>query len=70
LDWNEFIDINANTPPALLEYAKKASPFNRLGTISDIGDATALIASESARWISGQSINLNGIFHKLLCLAL
>jgi NAD(P)-dependent dehydrogenase (short-subunit alcohol dehydrogenase family) len=42
------------------ELFTNASPMKRLGTISDVGDATALIASDSARWISGQAICVAG----------
>jgi NAD(P)-dependent dehydrogenase (short-subunit alcohol dehydrogenase family) len=45
---------------ATIDYAKNASPQKRMGLPNDIGDAVALIASESARWISGQSILVNG----------
>lgn len=32
----------------------------RVGTVQDLGDAVALLASESGRWISGQAIHVNG----------
>lgn len=50
----------APVPAAFREFVAKTSPFNRLGTIADIGDAIALLASESARWISGQNIQVSG----------
>jgi NAD(P)-dependent dehydrogenase (short-subunit alcohol dehydrogenase family) len=50
----------ASAGEAVVEMAKNLSPQKRIGTVSDIGDATALLASESARWISGQNILLNG----------
>jgi 3-oxoacyl-[acyl-carrier protein] reductase len=56
-------DILANTDAAILEYAKKQSPFGRLATIHDLGDAVALLVSESARWISGQSVVVSGAAH-------
>jgi hypothetical protein len=35
---------------------ERMSPFKRLGTVADVGDSVALLASESARWISGQAV--------------
>ncbi len=35
-------------------------PMQRFGTPGDIGDAVALLASESARWITGQNIVVAG----------
>jgi hypothetical protein len=51
-------DLFATAPAELKAIVAKSSPIGRIGTISDIGDATALIASEGARWISGQAINV------------
>lgn len=50
----------AEVPPHFIELGKKASPQGRMGTIMDLGDAIALLASESARWISGQAISVSG----------
>lgn len=36
------------------------SAFNRLGTVEDVADSVALIASEEARWITGQNIRVSG----------
>jgi NAD(P)-dependent dehydrogenase (short-subunit alcohol dehydrogenase family) len=44
----------------VLEFFKNLSPQKRIGTVADFGDAVALFASESARWISGQSILVSG----------
>lgn len=33
---------------------------DRVGTIEDLGDAVLLIASEKARWITGQYISVSG----------
>lgn len=41
-------------------YYLSITPQKRLGTPADIGDAVALVVSESARWVSGQSIHVNG----------
>ena len=37
-----------------------ASPFNRLGTPQDIADVAAFLASDDARWLSGQTLVANG----------
>lgn len=34
--------------------------LGRLGTVQDIADAVAFLASEDARWITGQNIRVNG----------
>jgi 3-oxoacyl-[acyl-carrier protein] reductase len=36
------------------------TPLGRIGEVSDIGDAVALLASDDARWISGQVIRVSG----------
>lgn len=46
--------------PNTRTYFASITPFKRLGTVADIGDSVALITSESARWISGQSIVVAG----------
>lgn len=40
--------------------AAALSPFNRLGKPQDIADVVAFLASEKARWITGQHILVNG----------
>jgi 3-oxoacyl-[acyl-carrier protein] reductase len=47
-------------PQEFREQAASLSPFNRLGTPSDIADVVAFLASENARWITGQHILVNG----------
>lgn len=36
------------------------SAFGRLGEVQDIADVVAFLASEEARWITGQNIRVNG----------
>ncbi len=38
----------------------QASAFARLGEVEDIADVVAFIASDEARWITGQNIRVNG----------
>ncbi|WP_426671564.1 SDR family oxidoreductase [Mucilaginibacter sp. McL0603] len=37
-----------------------ANPFNRLGTPDDVARVVTFLASDDAKWISGQNIALNG----------
>ncbi len=43
-----------------LEAIEKASPAGRLGELTEIADAVALLTSPDASWISGQVIRVNG----------
>ncbi len=52
--------LNARLPPEIKEGVAKSSPFNRLGRPRDIADAVAFLASEDARWITGQRLLVNG----------
>jgi 3-oxoacyl-[acyl-carrier protein] reductase len=36
------------------------SAFNRLGRVEEIADVIGFLASEKARWITGQNIRVNG----------
>jgi len=36
------------------------TPMKRLGTVGDLADAVTMLASDSARWITGQSIGVTG----------
>jgi len=40
----------------------EATPLKRLGTIEDIGNVAAFLASPKAEWITGQNIHANGGF--------
>ncbi|MBJ7291729.1 SDR family oxidoreductase [Williamsia sp.] len=46
--------------PEQLASIEKASPAGRLGEVSEIADAVALLTSPEASWISGQIIRVNG----------
>jgi 3-oxoacyl-[acyl-carrier protein] reductase len=43
-----------------LDFFAKQSAFGRLGRPDDIADVVAFLASDEARWISGQNIRANG----------
>ena len=44
----------------LEEQVLPSIPLRRLGTPEDIADAIVLLASEQARWITGQVIQIAG----------
>jgi 3-oxoacyl-[acyl-carrier protein] reductase len=42
------------------ETAPSITPLGRLGRPDDIADVVAFLASDDARWITGQIIGVNG----------
>jgi 3-oxoacyl-[acyl-carrier protein] reductase len=53
-------DILAGASADQLERARSQTSFGRLGEPEDIADVVAFLASEDARWITGQTIVVNG----------
>lgn len=47
-------------PDALIDHIKRLNPFGKLGEPEEIADFVALLANDGARWLSGQTIRLNG----------
>jgi 3-oxoacyl-[acyl-carrier protein] reductase len=47
-------------PEQYREYAKSLSPFKRIGAPEDVADVAAFLASDAARWITGQNIQAGG----------
>lgn len=43
-----------------LQGMAQMAAFNRLGKVEDIADVVAFLASDDARWITGQTIHVNG----------
>jgi 3-oxoacyl-[acyl-carrier protein] reductase len=41
-------------------YGASLSPFNRVGTPEDVADVAAFLASDEARWITGQNLQAGG----------
>ena len=48
---------------ALLEKAKTKTPANRLVSIEDVGVATAFLAHDAARVITGETLYIDGGYH-------
>jgi 3-oxoacyl-[acyl-carrier protein] reductase len=58
-----FTDTEMSTwfaDPAAKAWAAAQSAFGRVGQPRDIGDIIAFLASDDARWISGQVIDATG----------
>jgi 3-oxoacyl-[acyl-carrier protein] reductase len=53
-----------NAAAEATEPLAQASPFKRLGTAEDIADVVSFLASEPARWITGQQLLVNGGAHR------
>lgn len=47
-------------PPPMQEMVKNMSPFKRVGTPDDIAGIVCFLASDAARWVSGQDILATG----------
>lgn len=50
----------AGKDPAFIANLEQMSVFGRLGSVDEIADVVAFIASEDARWITGQNVRVNG----------
>jgi 3-oxoacyl-[acyl-carrier protein] reductase len=46
--------------PKNLETAIRRQPMGKIGTPEEVADVVAFLCSESARFITGQSINVSG----------
>ena len=53
-------DMIRQRPPEMLERLAQMSPLGRLGHPKDIADVVAFLASDEARWITGQNIQVGG----------
>lgn len=47
-------------PEPMKEAARNASPFARIGTADEIAGVVAFLCSDDARWVTGQTILVNG----------
>jgi 3-oxoacyl-[acyl-carrier protein] reductase len=52
--------LNQNIPPQVQQAMIQNTALRRLGTPEDIADVVAFLASEDARWITGQVIGVSG----------
>ena len=50
----------ANNPPERLRASVERIALGRLGQPEDIADVVAFLASDDARWITGETIHVNG----------
>lgn len=53
-------DMTASLPDMVKEEMLKRIPMRKLGDPSDIAEAVAFLASESAKYITGETIHVNG----------
>jgi 3-oxoacyl-[acyl-carrier protein] reductase len=49
--------------PELVDSFRRMNAFGRLGEPEDIANAIELLVSDQARWITGQTIRVNGGFN-------
>jgi 3-oxoacyl-[acyl-carrier protein] reductase len=47
-------------PEQYREYGASLSPFNRVGTAKEVADVAAFLASDVARWVTGQNVQAGG----------
>lgn len=47
-------------PDALLKHIAGLVPLSRIGTPEEVADAIILLCGEGSRWVTGQTINVNG----------
>ena len=52
--------LDAVIPAPIQEAMVATTPLRRLGTPEDIADVVAFLASEEARWITGQVLSVSG----------
>jgi 3-oxoacyl-[acyl-carrier protein] reductase len=53
-------DLTAKLPKELIEGLDKQIPLGRWGTIEDIANAVAFLASDDASYITGHVLSLDG----------
>ncbi|MBD2897617.1 SDR family oxidoreductase [Spirillospora sp. NPDC000708] len=53
-------DVIATVPQHVIDDAEARTPLGRLGEPDDIAEVVAFLASDAARWITGQTINAAG----------
>jgi 3-oxoacyl-[acyl-carrier protein] reductase len=53
-------DLTADLPPAATEALKTMTPLGYLGSVDDVAAAAVYLASEEARYVTGQVIGVDG----------
>jgi 3-oxoacyl-[acyl-carrier protein] reductase len=53
-------DLTGDLPAALIAEATRLTPLGRLGTVEDVAGAVAFLASDSAAFITGQVLRVDG----------
>jgi 3-oxoacyl-[acyl-carrier protein] reductase len=53
-------DINAGMSSAEKEQTVRMTPLGRLGTAEEVADAAAFLASDDARWVTGERLAASG----------
>ncbi len=53
-------DMTAGMTPEMKERSRLQTSFGRLGRPDDVADVVAFLASDDARWVTGQMIVVNG----------
>lgn len=47
-------------PEQYRAFGASLSPFNRVGTPEEVADVSAFLASDAARWVTGQNVQAGG----------
>ena len=47
-------------PEQYREYGASLSPFKRVGAVEDVADVALFLASDGARWVTGQNLQAGG----------
>jgi len=53
-------DLTANLPEDLIQRAVELTPLGRLGTVEDVANSVAFLASDEAGFITGQVLRVDG----------
>ncbi len=55
-----FTDTEMLSEGEVRAYGASLSPFNRIGTPQEVADVSAFLASDAARWLTGQNLQAGG----------